>query len=60
MIWVSGDEGTASNETADQLAKLASECTFTGPEATCVSQRELPIKGSGTGKTETIRNTGIP
>jgi hypothetical protein len=30
--WVTGHEGTEGNKTADQLAKLGSECLFIGPE----------------------------
>jgi hypothetical protein len=30
-----GHEGIVGNETADQLTKLRSECTFIGPEPAC-------------------------
>jgi ribonuclease HI len=32
---VPGHEGTEGNETADQLAKLVSECPHIGPEPAC-------------------------
>jgi ribonuclease HI len=35
LIWVSGHESIVGNETADQLAKLGSDCLFIGPEPAC-------------------------
>jgi ribonuclease HI len=35
LVWVPGHEGTAGNETADQLAKSGSEHSFIGPEPAC-------------------------
>jgi ribonuclease HI len=35
VILVPGHEGIESNETADQLAKLGSECPLIGPEPAC-------------------------
>jgi ribonuclease HI len=34
-MWVPGNEGTAGNETADQLAKAGYEHPITGPEPAC-------------------------
>jgi hypothetical protein len=35
LIWMPGHEDIEDNETADQLAKLGSECPFIGFEPTC-------------------------
>jgi hypothetical protein len=35
LIWVSGHKCNVANETADQLAKLGSECLFVGPHPAC-------------------------
>jgi hypothetical protein len=35
LIWMAGHEGIVGNETADQLARMASEHTFVGPEPAC-------------------------
>jgi hypothetical protein len=35
LIWEQGNEGTECNETANQLAKLESECPLIGSEPTC-------------------------
>jgi ribonuclease HI len=35
LVWVPGHEGIAGNELADQLARLGSEHSFTGPEPAC-------------------------
>jgi ribonuclease HI len=35
LVWAPGNKGIVGNETADQLAKLGSECPFIGPEPAC-------------------------
>jgi hypothetical protein len=35
LIWVPGHEGVVGKETANQLAKLGSECPFIGPKPAC-------------------------
>jgi hypothetical protein len=45
VISVPGNEVIVGNETADQLAKLGSEC----PHQLAAPQQELPGKLSGTG-----------
>jgi ribonuclease HI len=35
LIWVLGHESIVGNETADELAKLGSECLLTGHEPAC-------------------------
>jgi hypothetical protein len=34
-MWMQGHEGIQSNEIADQLSRLGSECSFIRPEPTC-------------------------
>jgi hypothetical protein len=61
IIWVPGHECTKSNETADQLAKLGSECPFIGPEQACAISAGIAQKAVRDW-TETIKKTwkGIP
>jgi ribonuclease HI len=35
LIWVPGHGGIVCNETADQLSRMRSEHSFTGPEPAC-------------------------
>jgi ribonuclease HI len=45
LIWVLGHEGTEGNKTADQLAKLGSECPFIGPEPESGISARIATKG---------------
>jgi hypothetical protein len=44
LIWVPDHEGIEGNETANQLAKLGSECPFTKPEPACGSSAGINKK----------------
>jgi hypothetical protein len=56
---VPGHEGIESNEIADQLVKLRSECPFIGPELACGISAGI-VKKAVRDWTETIKNTGNP
>jgi hypothetical protein len=42
QILVPGQKALEGNETADQLARLGSECSFRRPEPACGISAELP------------------
>jgi ribonuclease HI len=56
LIWVPAYEGTAGNETADQLARTGSEHPFTGPEPAC----GISVEVAKTGQTEVIKDIWTP
>jgi hypothetical protein len=60
-IWMFVHEGTASNESADQLAKLESECPLMGQGSACGISASVAKKViRDWTKTVTIRNSRNP
>jgi ribonuclease HI len=59
LILVPGHRGMEGNETADQLARLGSECPFIGPEPACGTSAGI-IKKAVKDWTESNRHTGCP
>jgi ribonuclease HI len=58
MQTVPGHEGSAGNETTDQLARMGPEHPFTGPEPACGNSTGVARMQAGTGQSEITKNIG--
>jgi ribonuclease HI len=60
LIWVPDHRSTEDNETATQLARVGSECPFTGPESACSFSAGVAKRAVTDWTNRDHKNTGSP